>query len=185
MPNTKTKDEFISEAILVHGDKYDYSKVEYINNLESIEIICPDHGSFKQRSSHHLNGVGCPVCSKSSGEQFIENFLNKNMINFKSEYKFEDLKILKPLRFDFAIFNTSGKLKFLIEYNGAQHYSYNTRFHKSEKDFEESLIRDGMKIEYCEDKGIKLYIISYKDNLETELEKIIKENEEEDRIQVR
>lgn len=174
--------EFIEKCKNVHSDKYDYSKVEYINNLKSIEIICPDHGSFKQRSSHHLNGIGCPVCSKSSGEQFIENFLNKNMINFKSEYKFEDLKILKSLRFDFAIFDNSNNLKYLIEFNGKQHYFYNTRFHKSEIDFQDQLLRDNMKIKYCKDNNIKLYIIRYNDDLESILEKIIRENEEKNRI---
>ena len=32
MPRRKTREEFISDAIEVHGDKYDYSQVEYINN---------------------------------------------------------------------------------------------------------------------------------------------------------
>ena len=146
--------------------------------MASIDIICPEHGSFKQRPSHHLNGIGCPSCTKSSGEQFIENYLNKNMINFKSEYKFLDLKVSKPLRFDFAILENNN-IKYLIEFNGKQHYAYNTRFHKSEEDFNESLIRDNMKIKYCEDNNIRLYIISYKDDLCGSLQKIIKENEKE------
>jgi hypothetical protein len=144
-----------------------------------IKIICPNHGEFKQRPSHHLNGVGCPGCSKSSGEQLIENYFNKNLIKFKSEYHFEDLKVTKPLRFDFAIFNNLNNLKFLIEFNGIQHYEFRKNFHKSKIDFEDSLKRDNIKIEYCKENNIKLYIIRYDDDLESSLEKIMRENEKE------
>lgn len=47
---------FISKAILVHGNKYDYSKVEYINNHTKVCIICPEHGEFWQTPNNHLNG---------------------------------------------------------------------------------------------------------------------------------
>ena len=174
--------EFTQKCKNIHNDKYDYSNVYYKNNSKMIKIICPNHGEFEQRPSHHLNGVGCPGCSKSSGEQLIENYFNKNLIKFKSEYRFSDLKIIKPLRYDFAVFDNLNTLKFLIEYNGIQHYEFRKNFHKSEIDFNESLIRDNMKIEYCEDNNIRLYIISYKDDLYASLEKIINENEKEDRI---
>ena len=171
--------EFIEKCKKIHNNKYDYSMVYYKNNLKKIEIICPKHGTFNQRPSHHLDGVGCPSCNKSSGEQIIESYLNKKSIKFKSEYIFENLRIKKPLRFDFAIIDNDNKIKYLIEYNGIQHYEYRSALHKSKKDFEESLIRDNMKIEYCEKNNIKLYIIRYDDDLELSLEKIIKENEKE------
>lgn len=45
----KTKNEiFIEKAKKVHGDKYDYSKVNYIDNKTKICIICPEHGEFWQ-----------------------------------------------------------------------------------------------------------------------------------------
>ena len=70
----KTTEEWIKEARAVHGDKYDYSKVEYINNDTKVHIICPEHGEFLQRPKDHLNGQGCPKCSKrfSDLEYFIE-----------------------------------------------------------------------------------------------------------------
>lgn len=46
MPRKKTKEEFIKEAAMVHGNKYDYSKVVYVNNNTKVEIVCPEHGSF-------------------------------------------------------------------------------------------------------------------------------------------
>ena len=42
----KTKESFIEESKFVHGDKYDYSKVEYVNARTKVCIICPEHGEF-------------------------------------------------------------------------------------------------------------------------------------------
>jgi hypothetical protein len=177
-----TTSEFIEKCKNIHSNKYDYSCVFYKNNINHIKIICPYHGEFKQRPSHHLNGVGCPNCVKSSGEQLIESYFNKNSINFKFQHQFDDLKIKKHLRFDFAVFDDIGDLKFLLEFNGIQHYSKKSKFHKCEKDFEDSILRDKMKLDYCYKNNIKLYIIKYNDDLELELKKIIEENEEENRV---
>ena len=57
-----TTEEWIEKAKKVHGDKYDYSKVEYVNNRVPVEIICRTHGSFKQIPYSHLAGRGCPEC---------------------------------------------------------------------------------------------------------------------------
>ena len=59
-----TTEEFIKKAKQVHGDKYDYSKVEYINNLTKVKIICSEHGEFEQTPGNHLSGKGCPKCAK-------------------------------------------------------------------------------------------------------------------------
>jgi len=74
--NFKSNTEnFIKKSKIKHGDKYDYSKVNYINNNSKVTIICPDHGEFKQRPTNHLRGDGCPKCGgseKSNTEKFIE-----------------------------------------------------------------------------------------------------------------
>lgn len=64
---------FIEKARKVHGDKYDYSKVEYVNNKTKVCIICPVHGEFKQRPDEHLKGRGCQKCvgRNRSKEDFI------------------------------------------------------------------------------------------------------------------
>ena len=70
-----TTKEFIAKAKIVHGDKYDYSKVNYVNNSTKVTIICPVHGEFEQRPSTHLSGHGCPSCSgrkKLTKEEFIK-----------------------------------------------------------------------------------------------------------------
>ena len=66
--------EFIEKSVKIHGDKYDYSLVDYKNSDTIVQIICKKHGVFKQRSSTHLNGHGCYKCSKHNinNDEFIE-----------------------------------------------------------------------------------------------------------------
>ena len=58
-----TTEQFIEKAKEVHGDTYDYSKVDYVNNSTKVIIICKEHGEFEQIPKHHLKGSGCPVCA--------------------------------------------------------------------------------------------------------------------------
>jgi G:T-mismatch repair DNA endonuclease (very short patch repair protein) len=76
-----TTDDFIKKAQKIHGEIYDYSKVNYINNSMNIIIICKDHGEFEQQPSNHLMGKGCQICGRERTRQqlslttddFIEN----------------------------------------------------------------------------------------------------------------
>lgn len=61
-----SENEFIRRANLVHNNKYDYSKVNYINYHTKICIICPIHGEFWQEPANHLCGKGCRKCSRNS-----------------------------------------------------------------------------------------------------------------------
>lgn len=59
----KTKEQFIEDAIKVHGDKYDYTSVEYINSDTHVNILCKTCGTtFEQKPNSHLHGRGCPIC---------------------------------------------------------------------------------------------------------------------------
>lgn len=58
-----TLDEFLEAAHALHGDKYDYAKVDYQGIGESMNIVCPVHGDFWQTASTHLRGSGCPNCN--------------------------------------------------------------------------------------------------------------------------
>ena len=64
MPRRKTIEEFIRDANIVHGDKYDYYKVKYIDTKTDVIIICNEHGEFVKKPKHHLNGQGCQKCEK-------------------------------------------------------------------------------------------------------------------------
>ncbi len=86
MPAKLTQEQFIEKAKAIHGDRYDYSKVEYINGKIKIKISCSKHGIFIQQPEHHLYGSGCqkcaierkPQCCHLSTNQFI---INANKIN--------------------------------------------------------------------------------------------------------
>ena len=93
------KEGFIQKAKEIHGDKYDYSKVEYINNHTKVCIICPEHGEFWQKPIHHTQGKGCPYCGgtkKLSTEEFIKraNEIHKEKYDYsKVEYKTTETKV--------------------------------------------------------------------------------------------
>jgi len=63
-PNNQTNN-FISKAIKIHGDRYDYSNVNYINAKTKINIICKIHGEFQQNPSNHLRKHNCQKCAKN------------------------------------------------------------------------------------------------------------------------
>lgn len=82
----KTTEQFIEDAKKVHGDKYDYSEVKYINNKSKVTIVCPRHGEFKQTPNNHLKGFICPACSKSNIRKDYEKGLNKFMFKMDKLY---------------------------------------------------------------------------------------------------
>jgi hypothetical protein len=55
-------EEFINKSKLKHGDKYDYSKANYMKAIEKVIIICKIHGEFEQTPNKHLHGNGCSKC---------------------------------------------------------------------------------------------------------------------------
>lgn len=69
MPKRKTTEEFIADAIKVHGDEYDYSKVNYVNNNTKVEIVCKEHGSFWVLPRIHLMGCKCGKCKGVSSDR--------------------------------------------------------------------------------------------------------------------
>lgn len=87
----KVKNDFKELAIKIHKNKYNYSKVKYINRYLKISIICSKHGEFKQSPKSHLKGRGCPRCYHESpryNTKGIDKFIEQaNLIhNFKFDY---------------------------------------------------------------------------------------------------
>lgn len=62
MASKITLDQFVSKSIAIHGNTYDYSKTEYINNNLKLIIICKLHGEFLQLARNHMLGRGCHSC---------------------------------------------------------------------------------------------------------------------------
>ena len=82
----KNDEMFIIKAKAKHGNKFDYSKMVYVNSITPITIICPMHGEFTQRPSAHLL-YDCPSCSgvkKKTTEEFIQEA--KNLYGDKYTY---------------------------------------------------------------------------------------------------
>lgn len=82
-----TTEEFIGRSKIIHDNKYDYSKVNYITNTTKVTIICPIHGEFKQQPTKHMDDKnGCPKCSGSYMDTkfFIEkaNIKHNNLYNY-------------------------------------------------------------------------------------------------------
>ena len=67
-------DDFIVKSNMVHDNKYDYSKTNYISVNKPVIIICPEHGEFWQKPSVHLTGSGCQICGKSI-KKTTDNFI--------------------------------------------------------------------------------------------------------------
>jgi hypothetical protein len=108
-----TTEEFISKAKAIHGEKYNYSKVDYKGSTYKVIIICKNHGEFEQNSHDHLCGKGCKECGKlivgnrKSQEDFIagcktvhNNFYNyENVIYIQSKLKID---IVCPIHGQFS-----------------------------------------------------------------------------------
>jgi hypothetical protein len=99
-------EEFIEKAKIVHGDLYNYDKVDYINTLTKVIIICGKygHGDFEQMPCNHLQGAGCPVCAGkelSNTEEFIEKakIVHGDLYNYnKTNYVNSSTKIIITCR---------------------------------------------------------------------------------------
>lgn len=158
-PSRLTNLDFINKSIEIHGEKFDYSKVNYTNNNKKVEILCSIHGSFYTTPDSHLNmKTGCPKCNSSFGERAIEKWLNENNIEYTKEHSYLDLlgNRLGKLRFDFFI----EKHNLLIEYDGQQHFKPIKQF-GGEEYLKQLIIHDNAKNEYAITNKINLLRISY------------------------
>lgn len=99
--NTKlTKEQFIQQSKKIHGDKYDYSKVEFENTKSKIVIGCPKHGDFEQQlSSHTVLKAGCPKCATtcSKFEQWVSEVIELASGEKPVKYKMQDKKQIDVL----------------------------------------------------------------------------------------
>ena len=101
-------------------------------------------------------------CIHSHGETIIEQLLRESNIDYSQQYTFADL--ITPnggyLKFDFAIFNKNHVLRYLIEFNGKQHYEA-IDFFGGEEGLKKQIRNDKLKVEYCIKNKIPLIIIPY------------------------
>ena len=159
----------------IHGvGRYDYSKVNYINNSIKVCIICHNHDApfeFMQMPNAHLMGNGCPKCKNNyKGEIAIRNFLTEYKIEFKEQKRFDDCKDSNTLPFDFYL----PQHNLCIEFDGIQHFkpikrSKTMTDEQAEKNLKYTQNHDNIKTKYCKNNGIDLLRIRYDENVEEKL----------------
>ena len=166
-------EDFIEKSKILHGDTYDYSLVDYVNNSTQVEIKCEEHGSFLQSPRDHLRGHGCHTCGLLKARHFLgTSKLEEDFVNFiRSFYSGKVVTSVRdkipPMKLDIFLpeFNLG------IEINGS--YWHSEKF----KDRNYHL----RKYNLCKDKGIRLIsiweweILKNKDKIENFIKNLILE----------
>lgn len=84
-----TTDEFIEKSLSVHGNTYSYSKTKYDGNITPVTITCPKHGDFKTKPAYHLQGYGCPKCSRhNQNSLYLKKLQEKAPIIHNNKYDY-------------------------------------------------------------------------------------------------
>lgn len=146
---------FLRRARKVHGDRYEYPAPYQASEIP-IQIVCPDHGIFKQRPNKHLQGQGCPICTDSSGERFVALALDRMGMHYQRQKTFPSCRDKRPLRFDFHI----PKLKVLVEYDGQQHFQ-SVEHWGGEESLRDGVRRDKIKGRWAKRNGYRLVRIPF------------------------
>lgn len=138
---------FINKAKELFGDKFNYSKVKYINGQTHVCLICPEHGDFKVTPNNHLSKKsGCPTCNESKLERELASILDEQNIVYERQKRF---KWLGRQSLDFYI----PKLNIAVECQGVQHFKpvdFGGQGEKSANElFEKNKERDNKKIKKC------------------------------------
>ena len=150
-----TSELFIKLAKKIHGDKYDYSKVEYINNHTEVCIICQKHGIFYQKPNVHLLNHGCPKCSSSKLELELIKYFDEKQIKYIYQANNKDFNWLNKMSLDFYLpdYNTA------IECQGIEHFK-EIGFFGGTKKFNDTVKRDMLKLNLCNKNSINLLYYS-------------------------
>lgn len=141
LKQTKTTEQFIKEAKEIHGNKYEYFLVEYINSWTKVLIVCPDHDEFEQLPTDHLDGHGCPKCTihhKKSNEEFIESakLIHNDNYDYSLTDYYNNITLVKIICKIHGIFeqkpfvhlNGSGCQKCAIEISGSKQLKSTEKF---------------------------------------------------------
>lgn len=124
MPKLITEAEFLKLALEVHGEHYDYSKLNYICFTKKVNILCREHGAFQQKPTHHVRrGQGCTKCgAKRNSERRIKPFdmfvKDARMIH-GDKYQYDESTYL----------NSGLKMKIICDIHGAFYQVPHTHLH--------------------------------------------------------
>lgn len=163
----RKKSKIISDALKTikktWGDEYEVITIpETISQKTKIKHNVCGKTSMKTLDSL-LRNYGCLRCSRASqsaGVQIVSSVLDDLGYTYKREVKLEGCAYIRPLSFDFAVYDKD-ELLFLIEYDGEQHFRSTQRYGGQEK-LSKVQARDEAKNKYCNDNNIKLLRVNYK-----------------------
>jgi very-short-patch-repair endonuclease len=136
---------------------------------------------YRVTPDNFLRGRRCGLCTdirNSKGYKAIFNLLFENHLPFDTQYRDKNCRNIKPLPFDFVLYNNwmLEKIIAFIEFDGEQHDKPSDYF-GGEEEFKKRQQNDQIKNEFAEQNGIPLIRIKYKDleNIESVLQKKLKE----------
>jgi hypothetical protein len=160
-----TQEEFISKSKEIHGDKYDYSLVDFKNVRGKIKIIY-NGLIYEQLGYLHLEGKAPRGTEDkiSKGEYFISCFLINNNIKYINQHWYSDCRNILPLPFDFYL----PDYNILIEYDGRQHFEV-VGIWGGIEELERRKFNDKIKNKYCIKNGIPLLRISHLEDVDSKL----------------
>ena len=172
---TMTTAGFIKRATEVHGDRYDYDKVNYVNYYTPVMITCQIHGDFPQLPYNHLRGHSCQSCKQSHLEAKTMLALKKNNVKYEAQKRFSWLKNKNPMSLDFYLpeYNAA------IECQGQQHYEATGGMFTEER-MKYTQENDTLKFNLCKEHGIPIYYIRYdedfKESINSLINNVLKQN---------
>lgn len=162
-----TTEEFIEKCKETHNNLYDYSEVNYTGIFDKIVVGCKKHGKFTQEANAHKRGQGCPHCCTSKGELAVKSYLESKGITFIQQKTFAGCAHKGLLKFDFYLPDHN----IAIEFQGRQHFEEVSCF-GGEEGFQETLLRDQIKEDYCKTNFIELICLSDISEIEQKLSKV-------------
>ena len=147
-----SKEDFIKKSREIHGQKYNYSKVEYVNYGTKVRIICHEHGEFWQSPKNHFQGKGCPKCNLSHLERDVMNYLDEHGITYDYQKRFDWLG-LQSLDFYLPDYNVGIECQGLQHFEAVEYFGGKEGLNKCKK-------RDKLKFKKCQKNGIKVLYYS-------------------------
>lgn len=159
-----SKDE-VRKRILDANPYVEILNLDEYNGFESDMILkCMHCGNIWTQKFHYINNGNCkcPQCQReySIGEKCVADYLVSKNIIFIPQYKFKDCRYKRELPFDFAILDNNDNVLGLIEYQGQQHYEP-IEYFGGQENYEEQVLKDKIKQEYCETNNIPFIAIPY------------------------
>ncbi|NVM28146.1 MAG: hypothetical protein HWN65_04830 [Candidatus Helarchaeota archaeon] len=138
---------------------------KYTNNRLKLPFSCKNGHFWEASPTHIKRGRWCPKCKMGRGERICRSLFE---VIFKMKFPRSHPKWLKNDRGNqMELDGYNKELALAFEYQGEQHYQYNTLFYESVCDFEQRKLDDSLKRELCNQYDVVLieipHIIRYEE----------------------